>query len=1033
MRPYKSASNNEFYVFLLMFFVLTIITMSLSVPSWAQSYYVSSSTGSDSNDGLTQDRPMMSITKINSLNLRPGDRVLFKCGDTWRVETLIITKSGTEVDPVTFSSYPEGCASKPSISGSRAISGWDEYNGNIFVADLSKGNNSGLFTNGINQLFRNGKRLRLGRWPNLSEGDNGYSTIDSSTDGKTLTDNELPKVDWTGAVVHIKGMRWYILNREVAGSSGNTLTLGVAADCWGGCTGWGYFINNHLATLDQDGEWYYDGTLKKVYMYSNSGRPGDNEIEGSVIVSGDGAYWGGIILGLQLQTHITDVVIENLAVQNWYANGITTPVNLKTDDNSRIVIRNNIIKDVDSVGLNLATWVWSASNGVNGWRGGHNQTITGNIIDGANHFGIRSYSYNSLFQDNVVSNIGLIENVGVSGLGCGYKADGGVCTENGDGIWINADNVSYSGYNNTIKYNQILKTAYNGIEICGPNNLIENNFVKEACFAKADCGGIHAYGRTSLSATPVYNLTIRKNIVVDTVGNTDGATSTFKPLFGMGIFMDNYCRDVEVSGNTVINSSVDGILYNYASGLVSNNTMYGNSSSSTNTQGQVCLHEALVREFKDNILFGVRENARTLILFNKDEITDSDRNYFFQPYLTKSILISGLSATDNTKTLEEWKSYSGKDASSKKNWFTLGAGDKPISTIFYNATKVDMTVNLEGKSYLDLDQGLVKGSITIKPFESKILINKVTHSATPRYDFDGDGNSDVLWRNSSTGDIIIWLMKGTGIIRGDFVVKGLPIEWDIIAAGDFNGDGKGDILLYNRNNGDIYMWIMDVTTITNHGYVIRSVPKEWEFKAIGDFDGDGKADILWWNKTSGDVYLWSMDGTGIKNSGFIAKGMSSEWVVKSVADLNGDKKSDIVWQNSISGDVYLWIIDSTRVLGGDHIARGVPGDWQIKSVWDDTDFNGDGKADLLWQNTTTGDIYIYLMDGVSVIGGGYAASSVPANWQIKKIGDYNGDGKADLLWLDTTTGDIYIYLMDGKNIAGGGYPAHGLSSQWQVR
>ena len=60
---------------------------------------------------------------MNGLNLQPGDRVLFKCGDTWRADPLVLSKSGTAAASIEFSSYPAGCADKPVLSGSRAIGG----------------------------------------------------------------------------------------------------------------------------------------------------------------------------------------------------------------------------------------------------------------------------------------------------------------------------------------------------------------------------------------------------------------------------------------------------------------------------------------------------------------------------------------------------------------------------------------------------------------------------------------------------------------------------------------------------------------------------------------------------------------------------------------------------------------------------------------------------------------------------------------------------------------------------------------------
>ncbi|MBF0608932.1 MAG: FG-GAP-like repeat-containing protein [Candidatus Magnetobacterium sp. LHC-1] len=1013
-----------------------VLTIVLTLPLWAQTYYVSSSTGVDSNDGRTQTTPFMSVTKVNSLNLTAGDQVLFKCGDTWRVETLIVTKSGTETNPITYSSYPQGCEDKPILSGSRPISGWEPYSGNIYVADLTKGNNTGMFTRGINQLFKNGKRLRLGRWPNTGEADNGYSTIDGAPNLKTIVDNELPNADWTNAVVHIKGMRWYIINREVTGSSGTTLSLAVDTECWYGCTGWGYFINNHMATLDQDGEWYYDSASNKVYLYSATGSPADAAMEGSVVVEGDAKFMGAIILGLHLKTHITDVVIENLVIKNWFANGITTPQNLETDDNNRIVIRNNLIKDVDSIGLNLSTWVWNASNGASGWRGGHNQTITGNVIDGANHYGITSYAYGTVFEDNEIRDIGLVENAGRSGIGCGYDGGEGACSECGNGMRFRVDNVAYSSHSNTIRYNRVLRSGYSGIMEFGSNELIENNYVKEACFSKGDCGGIHVYGRNSLSSTPAHDVTIRNNIVVDTIGNTDGVITGYRPLFGMGIYIYNYAKDVEVTGNTIINSSVDGILYGASStGLVNNNTMYDNSSGSMDTRGQAGFYYeggTNIKEFKDNILYGLRGGARTLVVSDKNVITASDRNYYFHPFLPKSIFSEEVYSSAKYMNLQDWRAYSGQDANSRENWFTLAATDKALSVIHYNPTREAKTIDLAGKGYFDIDQGLLKGNITLKPFESKILIDcQCTVSATtPRYDFDGDGKADVLWRNKATGDTAIWLMRGTEIIGGGIVASGIAAGWIIRAVGDFNADGKSDVLWQDTVTGDVAIWLMEGGSIKTGGYVLRAMPVQWELVSSGDFNGDKKLDVLWRNTSSGDIYLWLMDGTTIAGGGHIVRGMSSDWAIKAVADLDGDGKSDIVWQQTTSGDVAGWLMSGVGISGGNYIAKGIPGNWQINTA---EDFDGNGKADVLWQDTTTGDVAMWLMDGLSISGGGYVARGVGGNWKLRVVADYSGDGKADVLWQETTTGDVAIWLMDGTKTTAAGYAARGLGSQWEVR
>ncbi|MBF0539263.1 MAG: VCBS repeat-containing protein [Nitrospirae bacterium] len=297
-------------------------------------------------------------------------------------------------------------------------------------------------------------------------------------------------------------------------------------------------------------------------------------------------------------------------------------------------------------------------------------------------------------------------------------------------------------------------------------------------------------------------------------------------------------------------------------------------------------------------------------------------------------------------------------------------------------------------------------------------------------DFDGDGNSDVLLRNTTTGDVVIWLMNGKTIKGGDFAIKGLPSDWVIKGTGDFNGDGKADILLQSSTTGDVYIWFMNGTKISGGDYAQHSLPKEWVFKGIGDFNADGKSDILWQNSTTGDVAIWLMDGTKISGGGIAVKGLSSDWAVRAVADFNNDGKSDILLQNATNGDVYLWIMDGVNIqqVSGS-VAKGIMSNWQMKAI---ADFDGGGKADILWQDTTTGDTAMWLMDGAKVNGGNYVVRGIPSNWKIFTTGDYNGDGKTDVLWQDSVTGDIAVWFMNGLTISGGDYVVHGLPSDWQI-
>ncbi|MFN8696009.1 MAG: hypothetical protein ACK50D_06500 [Burkholderiales bacterium] len=45
-------------------------------------------------------------------------------------------------------------------------------------------------------------------------------------------------------------------------------------------------------------------------------------------------------------------------------------------------------------------------------------------------------------------------------------------------------------------------------------------------------------------------------------------------------------------------------------------------------------------------------------------------------------------------------------------------------------------------------------------------------------------------------------------------------------------------------------------------------------------------------------------------------------------------------------------------------------------------YNGDRKADLLYSNDTTGEVFMYLLNGTSITGGGYAYVEPDLAWKI---------------------------------------------------
>jgi len=285
------------------------------------------------------------------------------------------------------------------------------------------------------------------------------------------------------------------------------------------------------------------------------------------------------------------------------------------------------------------------------------------------------------------------------------------------------------------------------------------------------------------------------------------------------------------------------------------------------------------------------------------------------------------------------------------------------------------------------------------------------YAAGASMDFDGDGQTDILWRNQATGENFSYFMDGKAISAAGFIQGMADPNWKVAGIGDFNGDGKADILWRHGVSGENYLFLMIGTSIT--GENIHTVTDQnWRVAGVGDFNGDGRADILWRNSATGENYAYLMQGTTILAEDYV-RTVGLAWQVVGVGDFNGDGRADILWRNSTTGESYVYLMQGTTILAEGY-SRTISLAWQAVGVGD---FNGDGKADILWRNVSSGENYLYPMNGLTILGGeGYVRSVIEPAWQIAAIGDYDGDGKADVFWRNVSTGDIYLCPMDGTTI-----------------
>jgi hypothetical protein len=116
----------------------------------------------------------------------------------------------------------------------------------------------------------------------------------------------------------------------------------------------------------------------------------------------------------------------------------------------------------------------------------------------------------------------------------------------------------------------------------------------------------------------------------------------------------------------------------------------------------------------------------------------------------------------------------------------------------------------------------------------------------PVNDFNGDGYSDILWRNNSSGDTGYTDFHAGNAWHG---LGASSAAYNVVGVGDFNGDGFSDVLWRNNSSGDTGYTDFHAGNVW-HGLGASSAA--YRIVATGDFNGDGFSDILY-RSASGDT------------------------------------------------------------------------------------------------------------------------------------------------------------------------------------
>ena len=261
---------------------------------------------------------------------------------------------------------------------------------------------------------------------------------------------------------------------------------------------------------------------------------------------------------------------------------------------------------------------------------------------------------------------------------------------------------------------------------------------------------------------------------------------------------------------------------------------------------------------------------------------------------------------------------------------------------------------------------------------------------TVRNDFNGDGYSDLLWRNASSGRNVIW---NKALYASQSAVSIESSGWLVAGTNDFDGDGLSDILWRNASSGGNKLWksgnsatVQAVTTVADLA---------WKVVGSGDFDADGRADILWRNTNTGANALWFSANSA--TSRYITALSDKNWIVAGVGDFDGDDRSDILWRNRVTGANMIWCAgNSASQISVTAVTNQA---WQVAGIGD---FDGDGRSDIFWRSSGSGANAIWKA-------GDYGTQQPVTGvtnlaWKLVTVGDYDSDGRSDVVWRNSQSG-----------------------------
>jgi hypothetical protein len=255
--------------------------------------------------------------------------------------------------------------------------------------------------------------------------------------------------------------------------------------------------------------------------------------------------------------------------------------------------------------------------------------------------------------------------------------------------------------------------------------------------------------------------------------------------------------------------------------------------------------------------------------------------------------------------------------------------------------------------------------------------------------FSGTGKPSLIWQ-SPDGSLEAWFLNGITATAQMLTPTGVADPaWQVVGAADFNNNGFPDLLFQNAVTGALAAWMMNGTTMVSASLLSPTGPTDpnWRIVGIADFNADGRPDLLFQHATSGALAVWYMNGLTMIGAAMLSPTgpVDPAWKVVAVTDFNADGKPDILFQNATTSALVIWYMNRLQLTSATLLSPNGPTDvdWKVAAV---TDVNNDGKPDLVFQHRTSGQVVVWYMNGAAMTSGAFLTpAGANISWKVKAI------------------------------------------------